>query len=60
MALPSPMLDRAAWASGRAIEVPAPENVWNRREIASEGTNAAVPKMENGVRDGTPFLILGG
>jgi hypothetical protein len=22
--------------------------------------DAAVPKMENGVRDGTPFLFLGG
>jgi hypothetical protein len=60
MALPSPMLDRASWASGRAIEVPAPENVWNWREIAAAAIDAAVPKMENGVRDGTPFLFLGG
>jgi len=60
MALPFPVLDRAAWASGRAIGVPAPENVWNWREIAPAATAVAALKMENGVRDGTPFLFLGG
>jgi hypothetical protein len=54
------MLDRAAWASGRAIEVPAPENGWNRREFAAARTDTALPKMENGVPEGTPFLFLGG
>jgi hypothetical protein len=54
------MLDCAAWASGRAIEVPAPENLWNRKEFAAAWVDAGIPKMENGVPEGTPLLFLGG